>query len=216
MKKIYIYVNGIMNVPGSSKNWTGRAVTSTHLQTQHYAEKVEYLTFATFTRLFGQRGRVKKLARTLSFYDGWEITLVGHSNGCAVILDALKYLEWPPIKRVVFFSPACITDCKKNGVRAAQEFGRLDQFEVFVGGRDRPLRYAATWVGRMWGYGTMGIKGPTNHVPAKTRIVVMSQWGHSDWWSDFNFPWTMRQVLGNNPSAAESEKQINETKETLV
>jgi len=199
-RRIYIYVNGILNFPGGAKNWVGRAVTFTHIYSTARAEKIEYLSFATLSRLLGQRNRSKKLARTLSFYEGWDIRLVGHSNGCAVILDALRYLDWPPVTALFFFSPACEEDCRKNGLYEYMKSGRLGMLTVFMAGKDLPLRWAASAVGRLFGYGAMGIRGPIGSIPEKTRIVRRSEWGHSDWWTDWNFEWSMKQVLNyENP-----------------
>lgn len=208
MKTIFLYVNGILNFPGSAENWTGRAVTYTHLTTEARAEKVEYLSFATISRLMGQRNRSLKLARTLAFYSGWEVNLVAHSNGCAVALDALRYLEWPHINRLVFFSPACERDCLKNGITQAQHSGILKSFEVHIAGKDGALRAASSVFGRLFGYGTMGLKGPCSHLPDRTLVQTQSEWGHSDWWKDWNFPWTMRQILRDkiNPAAVTEER----------
>lgn len=198
MRQIYIYVTGIMTFPGASNNWVGRAVTFTHLNSEARAEKIEYLSFPALSRLLGQKNRMKKLARTLTFYQDWDIHLVGHSNGCAVILDALRYLNWPRIESIHFFSPACKANCRKNGIRDHQYSQTLKRFIVFLGGRDIPVRIAGSYIGELFGYGTMGTKGPIGFDPSLTEVRKMSEWGHSEWWEDTNFPWTMQQVLGDS------------------
>jgi hypothetical protein len=198
MKTVYIYINGILNMPGNSDNWTGRAVTHTMTQDGAYAEKVEYFSLATLDRMFRQRNRAKKLARMLSFWEGSEIHLVAHSNGGDVVFDALRYLDWPPIKSIQLFSPACGNDFEKLGVRKAQEEGRIGFLTVYIGGQDGPLRLASSFLGRLFGYGELGRTGPINHVEERTAVVRRDDWGHSEWWLNQNFPWSMKQILNDS------------------
>ncbi len=206
-KRIYIYVNGILTKPGESENWTGRAVTRTMLDTEHRAEKVEYMSYPTFSRLMGQRDRVKKLARTISYYvdHGYELVLAGHSNGGGVVVEAMRYLEWPKVLEVHLLSPASERDFHRNGLRLAQDRGRIGKVFVYVAGKDTWLKIASLFVGRLFGYGTLGRDGPKNHCTDHTVVVHRRDWGHSDWWTEQNFPWTMRRVLGTNNGREEDE-----------
>lgn len=194
---LYIFVNGILNFPGRSSNWTGRAVT--HMMSEHgiFAEKVEYFTFATFHRMMGQRKRALKLARTMSFYQNHQIHLVAHSNGADVVFDALHYLNWPRVETVQLFSPACENDFQKLGVRTAQIAGSIGKVKVFIGEKDSPLALASSFAGRWFGYGSLGRIGPVNHVEDQTEVITRPDWGHSDWWLDQNFRWTMKQIRKN-------------------
>jgi len=205
MRRVFIYVNGILTFPGRSSNWTGRAVTATHLLTQARAEKVEYLSFPTLTRLLGQRRRVNRLIRTIGFYRGWKITLVGHSNGAAVIADALKRLDWYPIDEVILFSPACDADMERNGFAAALREKRLSRVRIYIAGKDWALRLAMSFLGKLCGYGSLGLTGPRHFVSPAVQVVEKPNWNHSEWWTDTNFPWTMGEILGKelalNPEA---------------
>ena len=91
MKKntVYIFVNGILNFPGDAEGWTDRAVTWINKNTDAKGEKFEYFS-GVITRRFRQQYRAIKLSELIEQYDGWTIILVGHSNGCDVILRALK------------------------------------------------------------------------------------------------------------------------------
>lgn len=200
MKTVYIFINGILTFPGGAGNWTGRAVTHTILNTPHAAEKVEYLSFATIHRLLGQHGRKKKLARVISFYEraGWTIHLVAHSNGGDVVFDALRYLNFPRIATITLFSPACGNDFARLGVRAAQLSGAIGAVRIYIANNDGPLRLAGSWLGALFGYGKLGRVGPVNHVPERTTVIRRDDWGHSEWWLDQNFPWTMEQILKAN------------------
>src|SRR5262245_26588298 len=87
--KIIIYVCGILTWPGKHRNWTGRAVTHTMTCQPYKAEKVEYFVGA-LSRPIGESYRARKLISTLRQYEGWEIHLVAHSNGCDVVVDTLR------------------------------------------------------------------------------------------------------------------------------
>lgn len=190
MKTIFLYVPGILTVPGHADNWTGRAVTATHNRTnpfqkgpcQNFAEKVEYLS-SPLTRPLWQRHRANKLARTLSFYspDEWRRVLVGHSNGCDVILDALAAENWPVISELHLIAGACSADFQATGLLHAQERGDVGRVFCYTGGRDLPLKAAGSFFGRMLGFGTLGSDGPSNYKPYVTHRIHQPDFGHSSW-----------------------------------
>lgn len=191
-RTVYIYVPGILTKPGEAKNWCGRAVTRTHLDHPGVcAEKVEYWTRALL-RPIGQKGRADKLAKVLHYYRaaGWRIVLVGHSNGCDVILDALRDMGWPRIEALHLVSAACEADFRKNGLN---EFGSsIGRIVVYIAGKDFALRMAGWLPGRWLGYGVLGKVGPQN-VRAGLKIAIIREplYGHSDWFTDANFQGTM-------------------------
>lgn len=197
-RRIYIYVNGILNFPGQSQNWTGRAVTWTHLNTEAkaWAEKVEYWA-GPITRVFKNAARAKKLRRTIAFYagDGWDIVLVGHSNGCDVILDALPAAGWPRIEHIHFVCAAAEGNFQKNGLNRALHAGDVGGVTVYLAGQDAPLRLAHTLFGKALGYGALGATGPLDVAPEIQRLVRVHRWpdfGHSDCFEDDVFDRTMR------------------------
>lgn len=196
-KRIYIFVNGILTRPGDSRNWNLRAVNWIHLNTVDRANLVEY--FCTpIGRAFGQKHRAEKLAYCLAQYADWEIILVGHSNGCDVILRALALLEWPRIEAVHLVSAACDEDFRVNGLNDALETDRIGRVFVWMSGRDSALHVARCWLGRMLGYGTLGLDGPQNVTePARSRLTV-NKWparDHSDCFKPYCFSDTMRGFL---------------------
>lgn len=196
MNTIYIYVNGIMNFPGGSKNWNGRAVTWTHINTEAKAEKIEYFC-GPVGRAFGQKERAEKLAATLSFYKGWKIILIGHSNGTDVILKALAQLEWPRVEALHLVSAACEADFYKNGLNEAMMKGLVGRVYVYLGGKDMALKAAHSIFGRLLGYGTLGLTGPKNvsaMVKAAVTVTTWGEYGHSDCFDDKNFDGTMRVI----------------------
>lgn len=189
-EKIFVFINGILTWPGASENWTGRAVTWTHIHSPFKAEKVEYFV-GPISRAFGQRERARKLLLTLSFYEGWDIVLVGHSNGCDVIRDALEKAEWrPSLSHLHLISAACDADFERNG------FNHLRcPVTVWRASRDWVLRLAGNpFLGRLLGYGTLGLTGPL-----KARIPVESinrDFGHSGWFTDSETDTTMQLLCG--------------------
>lgn len=194
MKQITIYVPGIWNTPGS-RNWVGRAVTHTHVNTERRAEKVEYFTSALM-RPFGETSRAKKLSRILGFYQGWEIDLVGHSNGTDVILDGLDIAGWPSIRNIHFISAACEADFDINGLNDALDRGRIGSVFIYNGGKDLPLKLAGTPIGKFLGYGTLGRTGPINNrFPDKVGVVTWPAFGHSTAFTEGQFKKTMSHIL---------------------
>jgi len=191
-KTVFIYVNGILNFPADSENWNGRAVTWTHLHTPHRAEKIEYYV-GPISRALGQRKRARKLIRTLAFYDGWKIILVGHSNGCDVILDALSYMAWPKIHAVHLISAACEADFNSNGLNDAGD--QIGSVHVWIAEWDFALKLADTYTGRFLGYGSLGRSGPLNYINAPA-VKMGKCFGHSEWFSWRNFHQTMSSITG--------------------
>jgi pimeloyl-ACP methyl ester carboxylesterase len=192
-KTVYLYVNGILTRPGHSKNWTGRAVTWSHVNRAAFAEKVEYYT-GPLTRVFGQKKRAAKLARVLNFYRGWRIVLVGHSNGCDVICDCLRDHAVSEIAELHLLSAACKADFSKNGLNSLPPHW-LTSIRVYIAQKDWALKLASTWSARhLLGYGALGRKGPVN--PTRRVDIVRRNFGHSDWFAGEKFDRTMDLITG--------------------
>lgn len=203
-KRVYILVNGILNFPGSAKNWNGRGVTWLHLHDgDGRAEKVEYFC-GPIGRAFGQQQRAEKLAATIRYYHGWDIVLVGHSNGTDVILKALALLSWPRISALHLVSAACDACFETNGLNLALLSGTLDRCFVYVAERDMALRAAHTLIGKWLGYGTLGLHGPLNISPQivdRVGVLHFENFGHSDCFADHHFDRTMHHFLDLNSTA---------------
>lgn len=191
-KRIYIFVNGIMCRPGDSHNWNSRAVTWIHRHTGDRAEKLEYFC-GPVSRAFFQKWRAEKLANLIRKYEGWEIVLVGHSNGTAIILLTLALMEWPQIKTVHLVSAACERDFKKNGLNAAITNQRIGKVFVWMSGKDSALHVAKRKIGRLLGYGTLGLDGPKDAIDAS--VILWAARDHSDCFKSYNFEATMRGFL---------------------
>lgn len=202
----YIFVNGIMNNPGSAEGWTDRAVTWVHTHTPDRAEKFEYFCTPMFRR-FGQRERADNLAKLLRSYYGQPLTLVGHSNGCDLICRALQ-LGMTTVARVLLFSGACDANFEANGLNEALSRGEVQLVECFRAGKDNAMKFAKvsltclSWCGL--GYGTLGLTGPLKVdtlvlSPLVVRETVEPGFGHSTWFEAGNFAHTMKRVTGLSP-----------------
>lgn len=197
---VNLYVPGILTIPGDSRNWSGRAVTFTHTQTERRAEKVEYLSGPGFTRNLFQAHRAEKLARTLDHYapDQWSRRIIGHSNGTDVILDALALRGWPVVDELHLVCAACEADFEKNGLNEALANGLVGRVCVYIGTRDVPLLLAALGIGQYFGFGTLGLRGPQkvrSTVADKVGVLTWNDYGHSDCWADAHFNQTMTHFL---------------------
>lgn len=197
-KRAYFLVNGIDTWPGDSKNWNGRGVTWIHTLTDSKAEKIEYFC-GPIDRAFGQKDRANKLARTVSFYQGWQNILVGHSNGADVILSALWYYPAlvPHIEHIHLVCGATGADFERNGLNRWLGCGRVDRVTVYCGGKDRALKLAHLWIGKLLGYGTLGLHGPINirqSVASRVRTIFWRDYDHSTCWNDAHFTATMLQL----------------------
>jgi len=188
---IHIFVNGILTRPGDADNWTGKAVTWTHLHTPHRAEKVEYFS-GLITRTLLQGRRARKLAKTLRYYlaADFEIHLAGHSNGCDVILDALRLLEWPRIASLNLISAASAADCRKNGLNDTAD--SVGVVTVWIGEKDWALSLASTKTGWLLGFGTLGLTGPKN--TTRPIRVIREPIGHGDWFDAARFDLTLERL----------------------
>lgn len=199
-RHVVIYVNGILTWPGDARDWNFRAVTWTHkYRSTHRARNFEYFC-GPIGRAFGQHQRARHLAALIKQYQetNFLLTLVGHSNGCDVILDALKLSGWPPLEALHLVSGACEANFDANGLNSALHWGRIGTVRVYVAGRDKWLRLASRCFGRWLGYGTLGLHGPLNvsdRVENLVQTIHEPRYGHSTWWSRPAFDQTMGLLL---------------------
>lgn len=195
---VYIFINGIMNNPGCSDNWTDRAVTWMHTNTLPNvipSEKFEYFTGPLLRRVF-QQYRANKLTRMLSFYfaKGYEVVLVGHSNGCDIICRVLAEVEHP-VKEVHLIAAACD--------EPVYEPGMVGDLFVYIGGQDKAMklaRFSKKLLGKLHlGYGSLGGMDPklARDKFGEEHVVYHPSFGHSTWFEKGPiFDMTMMTILG--------------------
>lgn len=208
-KTIYIFINGILTRPGDENGWNDKAVTWTNkwfLQDCRAGEKYEYFTWAT-TRLFKQQMRAIKLAKMISFYpeiEDFDIVLVGHSNGCDIILRTLKLIWGRKIKALHFFAPACDSDLYRNGLYDRVALTKqIETIRIYIGGKDEAMKLAklSQLIFGIFGlgYGNLGGVDPKSirKVLGDHSVIFQPNYGHSTWFNDDNFDTTMKFITGS-------------------
>lgn len=192
----YVFINGILTMPGDSEGWTDRAVTWINTRTASKAEKWEYATGPILRRI-RQQERAEKIARLISFYERaeFEVVLVGHSNGCDIIARVLDLREasvWSysrPVRSIHLFAPAADAG---DFIQAIDDESVRRVF-VYRGGQDRALK-AGRWSRRLFGwaglgYGSLGLADDDDtaglELEYRPGVVVydVPAFGHSDWFT---------------------------------
>lgn len=202
---VFFTVPGVRTPPNSDKNWTGKMVSAILRRAPELqrdfgasavaAEKVEYHTLAAF-RWLSHKSRVHRLRRTMDQYPGWRIRIVAHSNGANIVLDALRESNWAhAVEMVDLISPACESDLSYLAPRLGKE---LKMLRVWIAQKDLPLKFAATPIGRLLGYGSLGkdgIKGIPHTKKKHTATLYRKTFGHSSWFLDEHFDETVEKIL---------------------
>lgn len=170
------------------------------IHTPDKAMPCEYFCTALL-RAFFNRQRAQKLADQMRSMNGGHLhNIIAHSNGADVVCDSLRWHSLPAINHIHLICGACEADFNKNGLNRQLSSGNVGRVVVYVAGRDRALALAHSWLGHVLGYGTLGLKGPTNILPSvadKVSVRSLEPWciyGHSDCWSDDNFLRTMQEL----------------------
>ncbi len=189
---------GILQWPNDARNWRGRACTWTNLNRPDIEQdSLEYFCTA-ITRAFHQGRRVRRLANLLKEYAGWSVSIAGHSNGCDIIVRALSKLRREhhriTLETVHLACGACHADFQANGLNMGLLTKQIGKVYVYVAGRDKALALAGSWLGRILGYGTLGLHGPLEVQEAVKERVGTMQWpeyGHSTCFHPKHFDATM-------------------------
>ena len=199
-RKIILAINGINTWPGDSKNWNLRFGVWVDMNCDENvrAHAVEYFCDA-LGRAVGQKNRCLKVVELIGEYEDWDIDIVGHSNGCAVAIEALRLAGWPRIGSLHLVSGACEARFDKNGLNVALINRHIDRVFVYVSGRDMALRLASEPLARLLGYGNLGLHGPLNVAsvlgPGRVSTIDDGPWmnyGHSGCWQESEFDTTCR------------------------
>lgn len=189
---VWICINGIRTNPGDDQGWTDRATTGLMLRAAAqgrpaYAEKYEYHTLALTRRLHQER-RAQGITKMVAFWftSGATISLVAHSNGCALaerVLD-IAWKKWPEFRfhSVHFYAPA------SDGQHLARALlvGQLGHAYLHGQTQDAALRLGR-WSRRLlgWaglGYGDLGLR-VTAYASAVPHVTAYATHGrdHSLW-----------------------------------
>ena len=188
-RNAYIFVPGVLNYPGSSADWTDKAVTWTHVrQTCDVAEKFEYMALPFSRRLLAQR-RAEQLAALIDRYpaDAFNLVLAGHSNGCDLVSRAL-WISKRPANVVHLFTPAVPADPIAHRLLRLLSGGRIGFLHLYLSGRDGMLNKRFL--------GGLPLQAVREQFREEHHAMVYGRpaFGHSTWWSPAQFETTMSLI----------------------
>lgn len=201
MRRLYLFIPGIKYKAAGVDGWVDRAVSWVHEFTPDRAMCYEYESPATL-RFVRQPRRVRDVAAICARHPSQEISLVGHSNGAAIICDVLRL--GMRVHELHLIAGAADASFNVNGLNDAVKGGRVRWINLYCSKSDRVLNTWADlskrvvgWAGL--GYGNIGLRGPL-HMSDAARAVTKTVWregyGHSDWLIGKNFDETMGLVTG--------------------
>lgn len=201
-------INGFGSIIGEWHNWPNQAITWVHKNTEYRAQTLTYFTspwFAGLTRHF-RALNFSKLIRSYSCHD-WRIIGVGHSEGTATFLLALRLAGWPRVESLHLLCGAANADFRTNGLNWALKTGAVGQVHCYTAGNDGAMWQENTWLGKLFfdlprRARPLGLTGPRNVDEAVEGRVKQHRdhpwhdYGHSDCWLSRNFDQTLKEVLG--------------------
>ncbi len=183
-RTIFFCVNGIANNPANLHGWTDNFVTSLNIDSPDWvqAEKFEY--YVTFwNRWFKQSGIAKELITKIEIYlkAGYRVVLVGHSNGCDLIVRALKSVRADSIH--LFAAAAWEQDfvaaIEAKQVRKIHLYGSPDDYAL------KSASFASKLFGLLpdkWKFGSLGLKNTlAERFPDVVKDHSIKGYGHSTW-----------------------------------
>lgn len=197
LKVVYLLINGINSNPGDAHGWNRRMASEINETTPYKADAFVYFSDTIFRRMF-QNARVADLCKVIESYlrSGFEVNLVGHSNGCDIISRILLKRRYN-LSQIHLIAGACEADCNKNGINKAIESGRLDQAFIYKSATDTALIKARRTSFLQWfglGYGFIGLSGPENPGP-DVFTVTRDGYDHSTWFDGRHFKKTTDLIL---------------------
>lgn len=205
MKSFYYFINGINTNIGNLNGWQYRACRHVEQTTDDDADAYTY-EVRTLTRWLHQASHIRKATE---FFMGWadfqcRRVLVGHSNGCEIIRGMLVDNPGLAVDEVHLIAPAVKHDFEENGLNKAL-IGRvrLKKFCIYASETDRALQAARNtswirWVNTKWGYGHLGLTGPTNVnvlLHSKVQTIWNNGFDHGTYFVDPHFKETMAQIM---------------------
>jgi pimeloyl-ACP methyl ester carboxylesterase len=207
-------IDGLASIWGDWKNWPNQAmVWMNQMAAEHgldwWSQTLTYFA-GPLTAGASREHRAAQFSRLIRAYSvpNWQIVLVGHSEGTATILRALKLAGWPAVQSLHLLCGACSSNFEDNGLNWAIKNGRVNNVHCYIAGKDTALELENTLLGKMALFldlkdSPLGLDGPTNvafgMMGTKVFIDRWPGYGHSDCWNDGNnFESTMLQLVENS------------------
>ncbi len=193
--RYYVLLPGVRSDPRDWANWAPRMATEINLLTSAKADEFRYMAFA-LTPKARQEERaeyVRSLAQR-AYSAGYDVVLVGHSNGCEVIRQALEGLP-PIVHSVHLIAGATEADMELAGWNRFLRKGIVGHLFIYKGTRDRVLQWIAA-AGAFLGYGRLGWLGPKNIAPDQAHkiTVIERPYEHCEWFEGFAFAQTREAI----------------------
>jgi pimeloyl-ACP methyl ester carboxylesterase len=206
MNTCFLYENGINSIPSTWTFWPNRAIAWTNKNTPFKAQSLEYLAGA-ITGHFRHKTLAAQFADLLRQYSvqDWDIHIVGHSNGCRIVVEGMQAAGWPKVKSVHLLCGAVDGNFARNGLGFALTTGKIGTVNCYMASADLAMRIEDNMLGR-WLFGVrtkdkpLGLTGPQNVTPfLKQNNRVTETWwagyGHSTCWLDQNFDKTLNLIM---------------------
>lgn len=205
--RVYICINGILTRNEDIDAWNDRLAAWIDVHTPYKATVDKYFS-TVFLRFLGQPARVHNLLKLIERYSDFDIVLVGHSNGCDVIVRALNHLMEKSAARSVLqahlFAAAAEVDFDRNGMNKVLRSLTLNTLFLYGSYSDSVLRLAKQsygWLLPCFRYGYLGLDGPQNvasDVLPNVARLWMPWFDHSTWWMEEGgyFERTARMIVG--------------------
>lgn len=214
-RTILFVINGIESDPSNLRGWTDNFATSLNVNSPDWVqvEKFEYLV-RFWNRWFKQNGLAKELIAKIKYYleAGYRVVLVGHSNGCDLIVRALKETKVDSIH--LFAAAAWEKDfeaaIEAKQVRRIHLYGSPDDFALKTASFTSKFLKVISF-GKL-GYGSMGLKNTlAEKYPDIVKDHSIKGYGHSTWFiKGPHYDYTIALLIKN-----EKQDRAEEVKEKI-
>lgn len=209
----YFFIHGINNKAGSIHNWNSRA--EDYIEQMPGPDRARHYSYTVgaLDRWIWQGGFVKdveELLVTRKYRKGEGLKLVGHSNGCEILKELMLKNPLMPVRELHLIAPAVEADFTKNGLNEVIANNKIGCIKIYCSREDSSLRKAQKtnsflkFFNNKWGYGYLGLTGPTNLSESAKKVVqwrFFDPYDHSDYFKGANFEHTMQMITGEVPFA---------------
>lgn len=201
MRTLYIVIPGIYTSTQKHFDWYVRLAEDIMRRGEGFPVALEYrYNTCAFFRRMQQHKRAQEIANIIESWDGFNIVLIGHSNGVDLIQRALSIAK-SKVDKVFAFGAATYSDLQITGFYKAFKEGRLNNLFVYASKKDAALKYAAnlsnlfSFLGL--GYGLLGYYG-ANNIPEtfknKVENIFKNDFRHNDYFSKF-YSYSLNEIL---------------------
>lgn len=195
---LVILVPGLFTCPRDDDDWDNAAAKLVRA-TSRECFTLQYWAGVILGKL-AHPFRVRRLVKLLIANRQRHITIIAHSNGCRIAVDALRHRD-VMVEVLALVAAACDSNFVANGLNDAIRDTRVNQILVFKSRKDGALALAkrtAPWLDRVGlDYGWLGLEGPRYLVGMFAwRVTVTDKpIGHSDWLAPAHIESTLDSIF---------------------